>query len=261
MKKLGGSLPKLPRGGEADHAEREDQGESYKISRYAEQFVVDEQDFIDDNMGALRDTPVEFGEKASRQRPDLVYAILLANPTLAATGRQLFNVTDGNLGSSSALSDSTLKAAIAAFGTVTEKGVILNLRPTHLIVPWGLHFTGKELRNSSQIIVAGTAGNVTTRGNANTLADEGLEQVTEGRLDNGVTDPDSGTTYSGSATTWFLASNQAPTIEVAYRRGTGRMPQVRGFVLDKGQWGLGWDINLDIGAKAMEWRTLRKTTA
>ena len=53
----------------------------------------------------------------------------------------------------------------------------------------------------------------------------------------------------------------AKTIEVAYRRGTGRAPQVRSFTLDKGKWGMGWDINMDIGAKAMDWHGMRKTTA
>jgi hypothetical protein len=46
----------------------------------------------------------------------------------------------------------------------------------------------------------------------------------------------------------------AKTIEVGYRRGTGRAPTIRSFVLDKGQWGLGWDINFDIGAKALDYR-------
>jgi hypothetical protein len=35
---------------------------------------------------------------------------------------------------------------------------------------------------------------------------------------------------------------------------------MRSFVLDKGQWGLGWDINLDIGAVFTEYRTWYKST-
>ena len=72
-------------------------------------------------------------------------------------------------------------------------------------------------------------------------------------------DPNSETTNSGSATTWYLASTMASTIIVGYRGG--RVPTSRSFMLDKGKYGMGWDIKLDIGAKAMDWRGLRKTTA
>lgn len=95
----------------------------------------------------------------------------------------------------------------------------------------------------------------------NVLAGEGMAYIAEARLENGVTDPSSGVTNSGSASTWYLASTQARTIEVAYLRGTGRVPQVRAFRLDQGKWGLGWDVKLDIGAKALDWRGLHKATA
>jgi signal peptide peptidase SppA len=259
LETIGGTMKKLPRGGNADHASRADKVESYKVSRYAEQFVVDEQDIIDDSMNAIASTPGQMAMKAARLRPDLVYAIILANPTLTATARELFNTTDGNLGSSSALAAATLKTAIAAFMLVRENSVNLNITPTHLIVPPALKWTAKELINSTAIVLAGTAGTVTERGAMNSLAGEGLEYVTDARLENGVVDPNEGTTHSGSATSWYLASTMAPTIMVGYQGG--RVPSVRSFTLDKGSYGIGWDIKLDIGAKAMDWRGLRKTTA
>lgn len=258
---VGPGLTKLPRGGEADHADFADVSESYKIARYSRQFVVDEQDMIDDRMGALSDTPSRFGQAAARLRPDLVYSILLANPTLAATTRALFNTTEGNLGSSSALSAPNLKTAIATMNNIRENDVNLNLAPSHLIVPPSLRFTAKELIASAAIVIAGTAGTVTERGTANTLADENLQLVSDSRLENGVTDPASGTAYSGSATTWYLASIMAHLIEVAYLRGTGRAPRVRSGPLDKGKYGMWWDVSMDIGAKALDWKGLRKTTA
>lgn len=260
LQTIGSTMKKLPRGAEADHANRADATESYKVSRYAEQFVVDEQDIIDDAMNAIASTPGQMALKAARLRPDLVYAILLANPTLTATARSLFNATDGNyVASGSALAVATLKTAISAMLLLRENSVNLNVAPTHLIVPPTLLWTAKELMNSSQIVIAGTAGSVTERGNANVVADANLMIVTDGRLENGVVDPDSGTTYSGSSSTWYLASTMAPTIMVGYQGG--RVPSVRSFVLDKGSYGIGWDIKLDIGAKAMDWRGLRQTKA
>lgn len=254
-------LSKLPRGGEADHLNRSDTSESYKIARYSGQFVVDEQDIIDDSMSALSDMPQEMGKLAARLRPDLVYAILLANPTMA-DGTALFGsgATRGNLGTTSALSGPNLKTGISAMRLLQENGVNIGLKATHLLVPATLDWTARELLNSTMIVLAGTAGSVTERGNVNTLQNV-VQVVSDERLENGVIDPASGTTYSGSASTWFLASTQANTIEVGYLRGTGRAPTVRSFTLDKGKYGIGWDVAMDIGAKATDWRGLRKTTA
>jgi signal peptide peptidase SppA len=263
MSKASG-LAKLPRGGNADHLSRADAGESYNIARYAKQFVVDEQDIIDDAFNALNDTPNEMGMAASRLRPDLVYSILLANATLATTGVALFSASNpaSNLKTASALASPTLKAAISEMRLFQENGVNLGLEPTHFVGPPTLGFTARELMNSTNIVIArgGTTDTSLERGNANVLQSL-LQVVTDPRLENGVTDPSSGTAYGGSSTTWFIACGTAHTIEVGYLRGTGRAPQVRSFILTQGQWGLGWDVNLDIGAKAMDWRGMVQNNA
>lgn len=256
MKTVAG-LGKLPRGGEADHLNRSDTSESYKIARYAGQFVIDDQDIIDDSMNALSDMPQEMGKLAARLRPDLVYAILLANPTMADSVA-LFSsaATRGNLGSSAALTGPNLKAGITAMRLLQENGVNIGLAATHVIVPATLDYTVRELINSTAIASGATTG----QGTFNSLQNV-VTPISEERIENGVIDPASGTTYSGSASTWFLVSTQANTIEVGYLRGTGRAPTVRSFNLDKGKYGIGWDVAMDIGAKAMDWRGLRKTTA
>lgn len=260
----GGNLTKLPRGGEADHYSRSDQVESYKISRYAKQFVVDEMDIIDDSLGALGETPKEMGLAAARLRPDLVYGIMLANPTLGATGVALFSASNpsANLLTSAALTAAKLKAASAAMRLFRENSVNLNLMPTHLIVPPTLEFTAYELVNSNENIIAGTAGSVTERGNVNSLQRLGLTVVTDARLENGVTNPDSGTAYSGSASTWWIACNYARTIEVGYLRGSGRAPQTRSWRFNgEGKYGMGWDVKMEIGAKALDWKGFIENTA
>ena len=81
-----------------------------------------------------------------------------------------------------------------------------------------------------------------------------ITPVSDSRIANGVTDPNTGTAYSGTTTQWWLVSNKAPTIEVAYLRGSGKAPQVRQYILDRGEWGIGWDVNMDVGAKALSWQ-------
>lgn len=258
----GAGLKLLPAGGEADHVSRSDVGESYRIHRYSAQWQIDEQDVIDDTYNALGDSPVEFGLAANRVRPDLTYYHLMSNPTLAATARALFNATDGNYQSTGyALSAANLKTARKNMFLVQENSVNLNLEATHIIVPPSLGYTARELMNSTTIVLAGTAGSVTERGSANVL--QGLLQIVEeARLENGVRDPKTETaSTTHSASTWFLASTRIPTIEVAYLRGTGRSPTVRSQLLTLGKYGIQYDVMLDIGVKAMDWRGLAQYRA
>lgn len=254
---IGGGLKKLPRGNTAEHASYSDSVESYKAARYAKMFEVDEQDFMDDNLGGLASVPQEMGQAAARLRPDLVYAILLDNPTLSATARQLFNTTDGSLASSgTALAMASLGTAVKNMLLYRENSVNLGLQPTHLLLPPALEMIGIELTQSSLILYG--ADDETVRGNMNAMKLRGIQPVVEPRLENGVTDPNTGDSESGSATAWYLVCNRAHTIEVGYVRGSGRSPRVRNYVLDKGRYGLGWDVSMDIGAKALDWKGFHK---
>ncbi len=249
----GGPLAKLPRGGEADHTSRSDVGESYKVQRYARQFVYDEQDAIDDHWNVFADIPIEMGNASGRMRPSIVAAIMLANPTLAGPNIALFdNATNGNKLFSQTLALATFQAACVAMSKFQENSVNLNLTPTHVIVPSDLDFLIDQILHSGLIVSSGTAA--ATLGNLNTTMKIKAEPRPTPYLSNGVTDPDSGTVYSGSTSTWYLVSSQAHTIEVGYLRGTGRAPQMRSWMLSQGKFGVGYDVSLDIGAKALDWR-------
>lgn len=248
------ALEKLERGGTAEHATISDSVETYKIARYAKQFVVDEQDIVDDNLNGIQTMPGEMGAAAARLRPDLVYAILLANDSLGADSTALFHA-DHNNTDTNALSSANLQNGITTMMQQTQDSVRLNLRPVYLITPGDLEWTSRELLTSGQLLITGNTDDV--RGNRNVLRDLNLQLRVEGRIDaNGVTDPATGTAQTGSATTWFLASSPGRTVVVGYLAGTRRRPQMRRFTLDRGQYGLGWDIKMDIGAKALDFRGL-----
>jgi len=248
----GDNLDHLPSGGTADDAHYSDTGESYKISRFAKKFKVDDQDIINDSMDALSLIPSQMGRAAARLRPDLVYALLFANGNLA-DGVALFHANHGNLTTSAALAAATLQAGITAIETQTENGVNLNLRPSHLIVPSDLKFTGSQLINSAELRDTTSS---TEYGTRNPIQDENLTMVSDSRLSNGVTHPVTGTAYSGETADWYLAAAGAHTIEVGYLRGTGRVPMVRTYRLSEGQWGIGYDVKMDIGAKPLDYRGL-----
>lgn len=259
------ALTKHKRGGTADTTTIGDEAETFRIARYSQKFVIDEQDIIDDSMNQLSEIPAEMGYQAAQLRPDLVYALLLANPDMSDTGA-VFNDTavttaggHANL-TTAVLGTAGLKAAITAMGKQKRGDNQLNLRPQYLIIPQDLVWTARELLESSGIVIAGTSDPVTERGNKNVLTGQGITIVADNRIGaGGVTDPDSGTAYTGSATNFFLAAAMR-TLKVVYRRGTGRRPTVRRFDLSQGQWGIGFDINLDMGAYFRDWRGLHKST-
>lgn len=251
-------MKKLARGAEAQPITYGDETESYKIARYAGQFTADEQDFIDDTFGGMsQHTPAELGELAAELRPNLVYAILLANANMRDSVA-LFHASHGNLETSSALGALTLKTAKANMVTQTENGRSIRNAMRYLLVPANLEFTALQLVNSAELRNQSTSSqDGTSNPHQGTLT-----VVTDPRLDNGVTDPDSGTSYGGSETTWYgAAAGGRNGIEVGYRRGTGRAPRMEQFMLTGARWGMGWKCNIDIGAKAIDWRGLHKATA
>ena len=254
-----GALTKHARGQSADHLDTSDSKESSKIARYTGQFVIDEMDIIDDRFGALeQSSPTEMGNSAAALRPDMIYAILLANAALDADSVALFHSTHANT-ATNALSAANLEIGIATMSKQRIRGRAINVRPRFLLVPHDLRFAADIFLTSAQRFDGsgtGTAGGV-----KNPLAELGIVSIADDRIGvAGVTDPVTGTAHAGSATNWFLTGrpgeNGAKTLVCKYRRGTGRAPQIRSFMLDKGQWGLGWDINLDIGSDADDYRAL-----
>lgn len=255
--KAGRPLQKHAKGGEAEHLDMSDLTEYTKLFRYSGQFVIDDMDLINDTIGALATaTPREMGEAARQLRPDLVYAMLFSNPTMS-DGNALFHSSRGNLIASSAFTKDTLQAALTFLATRRENGRNLNLRGSAVITPAALMWDVRETIKSGTLVIAGTTDR--TRGDYNALSDEVLLAISDGRLDNGVTDPNSGTTYAGDTNDWYVATARA--IEVTYLRGSGQQPEMRSGVLDRGQFGIWFDVKQDIGASPLRALEIVKMTA
>lgn len=235
-------LLRLPRGQEADHVTLGLVGaEEYSVSRFARQIVLDEQELTGGELAEILEPFTVLGRAAGSLRTDLVYSVLLSNASLA-DGVALFHSTHANLNTSSALAVDKLDTGLRLMREQTENSHPVDTVPSHLIVPPALEGLARRLVRDME----------TTRN------DQGLHVVVEPRLGLGVVDPMSGTTATGSNTTWYLAGT-GPTIEFGARTPE---PEIRSFTLDrKGRWGRGWAINWDVGAKALDYRALSKNTA
>ena len=261
-----GTLKKVTKGRPAEHLNTSDWKESYKLARYGGQFVIDEQDVINDRFGALEsESPRDMGLTAAQLRPNLVYGIILENGVLDVDGVALFDdSTHGNYKAASSgdggpLAADSLQAAIVRMAKQRINGRVLNIKPRYLIVPQDLKFTAGILLKSAERVLG-----TNTDGTYNPLKELDITLVVDDRIGvGGVIDPRTDTARAGTATNFYLSARPgeegAKTIEVGYRRGTGRAPVIRSFVLDKGQWGIGWDINFDIGGKALDFRAMYKS--
>jgi hypothetical protein len=260
----------LPAGATAQHATMSDAREQYRCARYALQFSLDEQTIIDDRLGVLSSMAAQMGEGCRALRPELVYSEILANPTMADTG-QMFNATavtttggHANYGSgaSSALSSTSLKTGIAAVmaqregRTAVDPGKVIGAIPRYLIVPSDLMWTAQDLCQPGALIklFADSADPVYSQ--RNPFAQMGIMPVIDDRIGAvGVVDPRTSAVRTGTATNWFMTTGGRRGLRVVYRRGTNRQPQMRSYVHDKGQWGMGYDINFDIGVKFIDFRS------
>jgi hypothetical protein len=255
----GSAMALLARGKNALLGSRGATEETYKASRYARDFRIDEQDIIDDNRSVLMDTPQDLGEGAAQVVPDLVYSILFANAVLGADSVALFNsATHANTATSAGLAATTLQTGIQAIMTQAQDGRSLNLRAGTLIVPAALLHTARQLLNSAELIATDMSATANlVQGSSNPIRADNLSLVSDARLDNGVTDPASGTAHAADSNDWFLAAaNTRNTIEVGFVAATGQAPVTRSYILTEGAWGIGWDIKLDVGAKALDYRGL-----
>jgi len=264
LSKMGG-MKKRTRGKSAEHGDMSSNKETYSVSSYSEQFTCDEMDLINDRFGAIQQkAPKELGADARRLRPDLVYSLLLANPTLAQDSVAVFHATHGNLltGGTYAMSKAALeyamKTMMAQYELRGKQKIRLNLRPKWIIVPTGLGNYTEELIGSSKLLATGLTDAV--RGDMNALVGKKLVVIEEPRIDaTGCWNPVTEAMVTGSATNWFMLSDQRKSIQVAYLRGTGRLPRLRSKFFDSdGLYGMQWDVEHSIGSAILGYRDLLK---
>ncbi len=228
--------------------------EGWALSRYATQFNIDEQDlFNSQSVDARLRAYQEMGRAAARLPAELLYTLLLSNPTMAADGNLLFSAAHGNYasGSGSALSDESLDAGLGAIGKqvmfdAVHDPVHLNLRAKYLVCAPELLGLARRLARHRSLDDGGD-----------------LTVIPESRLSAiGCVNPVDESVVTGFDTAWLLAcpKRMAPSFVLGSMGGELK-PRIRQYDLGPGggggfvgQWGKGFDILLDVGGAALDWR-------
>lgn len=256
----GGTLKKRNRGQEANHATFADTYETYTVSEFASQLVIDRQDLIDDELGAWLTAMNEYSRGVRSLRPDCVYALLATNAALTTDGVALFHAAShSNLLTSSALAAATLQTALAAMASQKGAGgLVLNLRDAYLITGETLSFSAAQLVSSSEIREAAAAN-----GTANPIKARGVKVQSDGRINGGFVHPVTGVAVAAAATTWYVAAaNGDYGVCVGSLAGTNGLPTMRSTVLNsEGKFGISLDVAHVCGAGVSDYRGLVKGIA
>lgn len=234
------SLRKVQPGAEYKHATMGDRGEQIMLATYGELFSINRQAIINDDLSAFTRIPSAMGRAAIRTVGDLVYAILVDNPSMSDEVA-LFHATHGNYvaGASSALSVASVSAGRKAMKLQKDAtGNTLNIRPEFLLTPVGLELEADTLM--SDTVYPGKSNNERNpiNGMATVIADPRLDDASD--------------------TSWYLTAGQAlDTIEVAYLDGnsTPYLDQMDGWNID----GTSFKVRLDAGVAPLDFRTMYKS--
>ena len=219
-----------------------------KIDTYGRQFSMSRQAFINDDIGFITEVPGLYAASAKRTINKQVYSILVKNPAIF-DGVTLFNAAHNNLIAAGAKpSIDTMQAIMLKLLRQTDPfGEAITIQPRYVIVPVGYGFLLSQLLETQQIDVTGIGSKT-----MNPLYNyrNQLQVIEEGTLNV--------LTGEGNAVPWFMVGDPsyAKSLQVDYLNGQ-ETPTIRRSEVP-GQLGYVWDIWLDWGITAVDFRGIAK---
>jgi hypothetical protein len=224
------ALLPVPEHGEFTHHGSLGPTAGLRLVTYGRQVIVTRQAILADDMLTFGQLQQALGVAAAACESDAVYNLLVSTPTMP-DGQALFSVARGNLMPASDLTATSLAAASTALASQTAAdGRALHLAARYILVGTLLGAEARQL--------------VTSLTPANTPPGTGYVVVEDGRI---------------PAKSWYLMSDQWPTIATAHLAATGG-PEL--LAMD------GWDIDGrlfkardEFGCTVMDWRSMVYTPA
>lgn len=153
----------VPEMGEFKRGAISDTGLTYRLQTYGRVIALSRQAIVNDDKDLFGRIPTMFGRKAADLESDLVYGILLSNPTMG-DGQPLFSVGAGNLaGAGTAITVASVSAAeTAMLQQKNDDGGYINIRPEYLIV-------GPQKKVEAQVFLTAVTAQQTSQVNPSTL--------------------------------------------------------------------------------------------
>ncbi len=224
---------------------------SWRACEFARSVIVNEMDLIDDCFDVIKTCAKALGRAPRRAKQDLLFSLILENPTLPTDNEQLFSSAHNNLltGPSSALSSTSLASAIQKIREqifIDDDGYIIHpeLAPKYLCVPPALEDTARQILRLAK------------------LDDPKIDiqlRVTSRLGPAGVCNPITGEIRQGISTNWclFTSAADSPVFAIGFLPGM-KKPIIRTSQLAgpgaPGQWGIAYDLHQSFAMTACDYR-------
>ncbi|NLS25714.1 hypothetical protein S2M10_06840 [Sphingomonas sp. S2M10] len=210
-----------------------DTGMSYRLQTYGRIIAITRQAIINDDKRLFARVPDKFGYKARDLESDLVWGLVLSNPTMG-DGFALFSAQHGNLGAAADITIDSVTLARTAMGQQKSvEGGFIIVRPAYLVV-------GPQMETKAQQFLTAVAAAQTS--NVNPFVGT-LTLIVEPR----ITDK-----------SWYLFADKAAidTIELSHLEGQEDVfiETQPGFDVD----GVKTKARLDVGAAIVDYRGMYK---
>lgn len=217
-----------------------------KIDTYGRQFTMSRQAFINDDIGFITEVPGLYAAAAKRTINKQVYKVLVNNPAIF-DGVSLFDSAHGNLVSTGTKpSNEAIQALMMKMLLQTDPfGESIMVQPAFIIVPVGYKFLMTTIMTSPTI---NTAENTQAVNPLYQYKDQ-IQVVEDGTIN----------ALSGkNAAPWFIVGDPsyAKSLQVDYLNGQ-ETPTIRRSEVP-GQLGYVWDIWLDWGITAVDFRGIAR---
>lgn len=217
-----------------------------KIDTYGRQFSMSRQAFINDDIGFITEVPGLYAASAKRTINKQVYSILVKNPAIF-DGVPLFNDAHHNMVSvGTKPSNEAIQAMMMKLLMQTDPfGESIMVQPAFIVVPVGYKFLMTTIMSSPTI---NTVDNTQAVNPLYQYKDQ-LSVVEDGTIN---------ALSSGGAAPWFMLGDPsaAKSLQVDYLNGQ-ETPTIRRSEVP-GQLGYVWDIFLDWGITAVDYRGIAR---
>ncbi|MFV0922744.1 prohead protease/major capsid protein fusion protein [Sphingomonas parapaucimobilis] len=206
-----------------------DTGMTYRLQTYGRIIAITRQAVINDDKRLFSRIPTQFGFKARDLESDLVWGLIISNPTMA-DGYELFSAQHGNLGAAAPITVASVTLGRTAMAQQrSAEGGFITVRPAYLVV-------GPAKQTEAEQFLTVVAATQTA--NVNPFVGK-LQLIVEPR----ITD-----------NSWYLVADPSAidTIELSHLEGQeGVFIETQaGFDVD----GIKTKARLDVGAATIDFR-------
>lgn len=240
-------MKKIPEFGEYKDGRLSENAETYKIETFGRKLVISRQAIINDDLGALTQTPRLYGKACAKLCGDVAYGALLGAQKMG-DGKVLFHTAHRNLFAGKGGIPTVENLGSVVTGMKSQKdsfGKSITILPKIFLTGVGLEVSCEQFFKSEfqGAPIIGTQAQPLV---ANIYGGNYFKRVYDRRFDELAPNAWVLAALEGTVTVFFLGGEESPYIE-----------SNNNFDTD----GFESKVRMDIGAKAMNWVTVAKATA